>query len=134
MTALVQNKPRRTFSPEFKLNIVKEANAPKASISGIARQYDINANQVFRWIHEVAQQKVRWVRIAISEQKLKKQESPPSFLPVTVSQKTLTSNVVMPLAAPAVAPIVTLEFASGHRLQLHQDNPELLKALVAVML
>jgi transposase len=129
MTALRQSKPRRTFTPEFKLNIVKEANAPKASISGIARQHDINANQVFRWVHEVAQQKVKWVRIAISEQKLIAHQQPPTFLPVTVSQEKPTHNIV-----PATLPIVTLEFASGHRLQLHQDNYELIKALVAVML
>jgi len=51
------------------------------------------------------------------------------FTPVSVSQEKPIHNIV-----PAALPIVTLEFASGHRLQLHQDNPELLKALVAVML
>jgi len=82
MAALQQSKPRRTFTPEFKLNIVKQANAPKASISGIARQHDINANQVFRWVHEVAQRKVKWVRLAISEQKLLAHQQSPTFLPV----------------------------------------------------
>ena len=43
-----QNKPRRTFAPEHKLDIVKEANANKASVSTIARKYDVNANQLFR--------------------------------------------------------------------------------------
>ena len=59
-----QNKPRRTFAPEHKLDIVKEANANKASVSTIARKYDVNANQLFRWMREVEHNKMRWVRIA----------------------------------------------------------------------
>lgn len=53
----------------------------------------------------------------------------PTFLPVTVSQREEAHQTIS-----ATSPIVTLEFANGHRLQLHQDNPELLKQLVAVML
>jgi transposase-like protein len=68
MKEMSQDKPRRTFTPEFKLNIVKEANADQSSISAIAHKYDLNANQVFRWCHEVKQNKVRWVRIVAAEQ------------------------------------------------------------------
>jgi transposase-like protein len=57
-----QNNPRRIFTPEHKFNIVKEANAQEASISTIARRYDVNANQLFRWIREVEQNKAKWVR------------------------------------------------------------------------
>lgn len=50
MNAGKQNKSRRTFTPECKFNIVKEASLKQASISTIARKYDVNTNQVFRWI------------------------------------------------------------------------------------
>lgn len=122
-----QNNPRRIFTPEYKFNIVKEANAQEASISTIARRYDVNANQLFRWVREVEQNKAKWVRIAIGQQHLP--APTPTFLPVTVSQPTPVQQ-----AQPTISPIATIEFANGHRMQLHQDNPELLKQLLAVLL
>jgi transposase-like protein len=130
MKELSQNKPRRTFTPESKLDIVKEANAKQASISTLARKYDVNANQLFRWIREVEHNKVKWVRVATGQQTLMKLPTQsPTFLPVTVSHPTPVQQ-----AQSATSPFVTLEFANGHRVQLYQDNPELLKQLVAVML
>jgi len=130
MKELSQNKPRRTFTPEFKLDIVKQANSNQFSISTISRKYDLNANQVFRWCHEVKQKKVRWVRIVAGEQALSKLPAPtPTFLPISVSRQTVTHQSI-----PATSPILTFELANGHRVQLYQDNPELLKQLVAVML
>jgi Transposase. len=38
---------RRTFSPVLKMNIAQLALAGELSVSVIARQYDINTNQVF---------------------------------------------------------------------------------------
>lgn len=132
MTQLSQNKPRRTFTPEFKLDIVRQANTPKASISSIAREHDLNTNQVFRWIYEVKQNKVRWVLLATRVANPMVLRSPPSptFLPVTVNKAcTPDKSGLSPNS-----PLATFEFANGHRLQLHQDNVELLKQLVAVML
>jgi transposase-like protein len=130
MKEMSQDKPRRTFTPEFKLDVVKEANADQSSISAIARKYDLNANQVFRWCHEVKQNKVRWVRIVAGEQALSKLPAPtPTFLPVSLSRQTVAHQ-----STQTTSPILTFEFANGHRVQLHQDNPELLKQLLAVML
>jgi transposase len=130
MKEMSQDKPRRTFTPEFKLNIVKEANADQSSISAIAHKYDLNANQVFRWCHEVKQNKVRWVRIVAAEQALSKLPAPtPTFLPVSVNQQTVAHQSV-----PVTPAILTFELANGHRVQLHQDNPQLLKQLLVVML
>jgi transposase-like protein len=132
MTQPSQKKPRCTFTPEFKLDIVRHANTPKASISSIALEHDINANQVFRWIHEVKQNKVRWVLLAtrVSNPIALQQALSPTFLPVTVRE---TQTPDKPLITPN-SPLATFEFANGHRLQLHQGNVELLKQLVAVML
>lgn len=130
MKESVQDKPRRKFTPHFKLDIVNEAKTRQASISIIARKYDVNANQVFRWIREVEQNKVRWVRIVTGQHNTTKLPAQtPTFFPVTVSQHEAVHQTLS-----ATSPIVTIEFANGHRLQLHQDNPELLKQLVAVML
>jgi transposase-like protein len=132
MTQPSQKKPRRTFTPECKPDIVMRANTPKASISRIALKHDINANQVFRCIHEVKKNKVRWVLLAtrVSNQIALQLALSPAFLPVTVSETDTPDKLVI---APN-SPLATFEFADGGRLQLHQDNVELLKQLVAVML
>jgi transposase-like protein len=99
MTQPSQKKPRCTFTPEFKLDIVRHANTPKASISSIALEHDINANQVFRWIHEVKQNKVRWVFLAtrVSNPIALQQALSPTFLPVTVRE---TQTPDKPLITP----------------------------------
>ena len=40
---------RRRWHPEEKREIVEEAELPGNSISSVARKYDINPNQLFRW-------------------------------------------------------------------------------------
>ncbi|HGW7803048.1 transposase, partial [Escherichia coli] len=41
-------EPRRTFSNEFKLQMVKLASQPGASVARIAREHDINDNLLFK--------------------------------------------------------------------------------------
>lgn len=43
-------EPRRTFSNEFKLQMVKLASQPGASVARIAREHDINDNLLFKWL------------------------------------------------------------------------------------
>jgi len=45
-------KKRRYYRREQKLRIVEETYAPGASVSVIARKYDVNANIVFAWRRE----------------------------------------------------------------------------------
>ena len=40
---------RRRWNPEEKRAIVEETELPGNSISSVARKYDINPNQLFRW-------------------------------------------------------------------------------------
>lgn len=40
---------KRRYSPELKLQVVRETLAPGASVSIVARRHDINANLVFTW-------------------------------------------------------------------------------------
>ncbi|HCS1970523.1 TPA: transposase, partial [Shigella boydii] len=42
--------PRRSFSNEFKLQMVKLASQPGASVARIAREHDINDNLLFKWL------------------------------------------------------------------------------------
>lgn len=40
---------KRTWSPQQKAQIVAEAMAPGANVRAIARHYDVDSSQVFRW-------------------------------------------------------------------------------------
>jgi transposase len=41
--------PRRRYSLEFKLKVVKETFAPGASVAGVARRHGLNSNLLFGW-------------------------------------------------------------------------------------
>ena len=43
-------EPRRLFSNEFKLQMVKLALQPRGSVARIAREHDINDNLLFKWL------------------------------------------------------------------------------------
>ncbi|EEC8073692.1 transposase, partial [Escherichia coli] len=43
-------EPRRSFSNEFKLQVVKLALQPRVSVARIAREHDINDNLLFKWL------------------------------------------------------------------------------------
>ena len=43
-------EPRRSFSNEFKLQMVKLALQPRGSVARIARVHDINDNLLFKWL------------------------------------------------------------------------------------
>jgi transposase len=45
----IQHNGRREYSQSFKLRLLEEAMAPGASVSVVARRYNINTNVVFRW-------------------------------------------------------------------------------------
>ena len=47
---ILSAEPRRTFSNEFKLQMVKLALQPRDSVACIAREHDINDNLLFKWL------------------------------------------------------------------------------------
>jgi len=58
---------RRTFSPQWKMNIVDQATTSSRSVSLIARENIINTNQVFRWIREVKKGQLRILMFSIAD-------------------------------------------------------------------
>ena len=66
-----QGRPvtRRRFSNKFKRELVTRCLAPGASVARIAREHDLNTNQVFKWCRRFGPQPVT---------------SPPPLLPVTL--------------------------------------------------
>lgn len=123
MSALKQSDVRRSFSPEFKWQVVQESKAKLLSASALARKYDVNTNQLFRWVREAQLGKALWVRRAHGEQALPAASTP--FLPVCVQATE---------APPAVHQgAITVSFRSGHQLVLHQATPDMLRQLVVAL-
>ena len=121
MSALKPSDVRRSFSPEFKWQVVQESKARLLSASALARKYDVNTNQLFRWVREAQLGKALWVRRAQGEQALP--SAPTPFLPVCIQ------------AAEALPTMhqgaITVSLRSGHQLVLHQATPDMLRQLVA---
>ncbi|MDB5841787.1 MAG: transposase [Herminiimonas sp.] len=52
-TESIPSKPkRRHFTAEHKAQIAQEAMVAGASVSRVARNHDVNTNQVFKWIRD----------------------------------------------------------------------------------
>lgn len=124
MSEIKGRDERRVFSPALKQKMVLEVAARKLSASEIARKYEVNTNQLFRWTREYDAGRVLWVRRAKGLEPLPAVAKPSTFLPVNV-----TSTVSLRPSAAAV----TVEFRSGHKLMLHDITATLLQQLVSAL-
>jgi transposase len=105
------NGKRRTSKrwPEsLKREIVAASFAPGASVSTVARQYDVNANQVFGW-------RRRFGPSSAVVQPLPAQARP-KLVPVTVSMEPETSSPAM--SASASDSGVEIEVAETYRIRV----------------
>ncbi|HEI4205564.1 TPA: transposase [Escherichia coli] len=127
-------EPRRSFSNNFKLQMVKLALQLGASVARIAREHDINDNLLFKWL-----------RLWQNEGRV----SRPGRLPVTTSsdagvellpveitpdeQKepmaTLPPLLSTPSQSTASASSCKVEFRHG-KMTLENPSPELLTVLI----
>jgi transposase len=85
----VNRTGRRTYSPEYKLEIVDECSVPGVSVAGVALAHRMNANLVRRWI--VQHRTGRLVRTP---------SATPTLLPVTLSAPSALAPA--PRTQPAV--------------------------------
>ena len=120
---------RRSFSSAFKMNIAQLALAGTQSVSAIARQYDINANQVFRWTREFQRQQVPWLKLVLQ---LPSSGADPKLLPVKIQDSLLPSPDMGVAADISVAESssLTLSFRSGAQLCIQQLTPDLLRTVL----
>ncbi|WP_445425055.1 transposase [Alishewanella sp. HL-SH06] len=123
MPALKQPDIRRFFSPELKWQIVQESKEQTLSVSQLARKYDVNTNQVFRWIRDVNLGNALWVRRAKGE--VDTSAAPMPFLPISV--RAVDSMPVLH------KPAITVSFRGGHQLVLHDATPDMLRQLVVAL-
>lgn len=98
---------RRSWPDALKVEIVKAALAPGASVSVVARRYDVNANQVFNW-----RKRYREGRLV-----------PPAsggglaMVPVAVTPE------VGPAVASGVSDAIEIELSGGYRVRVGRGEP-----------
>jgi transposase len=90
---------RRSWPEGLKREIIAASLEPGASVSMVARRYDVNANQLFSW------------------RKLYRDgllgPSGPALVPVTVSAEPAAASV-----PPIVADMIEIEVPSGYRIRV----------------
>jgi transposase len=96
----VNGTGRRTYSREYKLEVVEECSVPGASVAAVALSHRINANLVRRWI--VRHRKGRLV-----------QESSATLLPVALSAPSARADEAPPRAKLAGAGVIEIELEAG---------------------
>lgn len=115
---------RRNFSEADKRRILEEAARPGASISGVARKYDIGARLLFAWKQELTP------------------ETPqrPAFLPVTLvegeDRSVEPGSIVAqgPVIVERSTPGIEVELLGGRRVRFERDtDPETVCRLVALL-
>jgi len=103
--------PRRTYTIEEKLQIVKETHVKGASVATVARRHDVNANQVFAWR--------QLYRKGLLDPKAPATSAP--MLPVKVSTPTVLPTERALIEAPAqtrpakpCSEVIEIQLANGH--------------------
>ena len=94
----VNRTGRRTFSPEYKLEIIDECTAPGASVAAIALSHRINANQVRKWIVQH-----RAGRLATTK-------DTPALLPVTLAATVPPAGRFSPGPKVCTTGVIEVEF------------------------
>lgn len=79
----------RRHSDEFKRAVVAQSLQANASVSRIARQHNVNANQVFAW------------RKLFGDQQQESSSTVCALLPVTVASPVMAQPVALQAPAPA---------------------------------
>lgn len=98
-TSLRVRRRHRSWPEALKREIVAASLAPGASVSVVARQYDVNTNQVFGWRKRFADEPT----------------APPAAQLVPVVVTPDRADTAPP---PPAADIIEIELASGHRIRI----------------
>lgn len=112
----VNRTGRRTYSRQYKLEIIQECSAPGVSVAGISLSHGINANLVRRWIVQH-----RSGRMLLA----------PSMLPVTLSAPVQASRAE-PRTVDA-AGVIEVELESARILVRGSVDPATLRVVIEAL-
>jgi transposase len=116
-------KRRHKRWPEaLKREIVAATLVPGASVSVIARQYDVNANQVFSW------------RRRYRDEAATPSSSPPTpgLVPVTITREPEDEGAAIP--TPAAPETIEIDVAGNYRVRVGSSfDPRALRRVLDVL-
>lgn len=98
---------RRSWGDDEKAMICEQTRVPGVSVSQVARRYDVNANQVFKWLKEPR----------FAEAVPPDAETEPRFLPVEIIEAGPEEVPTPPADLPTAQ--LEIELAGGHRLRVN---------------
>ena len=104
--------PRKQYSLEKKLQVVRETLTPRASVSVVARRHDINSNVVFRWRREYA---VGELRNDVGGQRTL---PPPAFVPVGIVGPPKNDCSAQDQVRSEERGVIEVETAAGVKIRL----------------
>jgi len=118
-----ERRINKRWPEALKREIVAASFAPGASVSTVARQYDVNANQVFTW-------RRRYGPVAAS---VTASPAPkPKLLPVTVVSEP--GIIGAPSSASAISDVVEIEVAGSYVIRIGPHfNAGLLRRILDVL-
>ena len=101
-----ERRPRKRWPEALKREIVAATFAPSASVSVVARQYDVNANQVFSW------------RRRYGEAGKPSPASPSTcgLVPVTITAEPEDEGAMAP--TPAASQTIEIEVSGTYRVRV----------------
>ncbi len=102
---------RRRWPEALKRQLVAETLEPGASVSIVARRHDLNANQLFKWRHELAPATGSEARLV-----------PVSIVPEVAAGPTIE-------AGPITRIVLTPRASGGVDAELHGDLAQILSSL-----
>lgn len=118
-TSLRVKRRHKVWPEALKREIVAACAVPGASVSMVARQYDVNTNQVFTWRKRYAE-----VSDVTAPQ--------PQLLPVVVMPEPPAALSPPPAPAPvSTADVIEIELPGGYRVRIGSNiGPAALRAVL----
>jgi transposase len=105
-TSGARRRRNKRWPEALKQEIVAASLAPGASVSVVARQYDVNANQVFAWRR----------RYEVAERPPAAPSSTPQLVPVTITPEP--ENTGLAPAPPTASEAIEIEVLGGTRVRV----------------
>lgn len=102
-------RTHRTYSPQFKAELVAACLQPGASIAALALQHGMNANVLHRWFKEYHQGRHRLGVVATTADV--QPQTTPAFIPIELSVAAPSCASEQPVApAPVLAHDIRIEY------------------------
>ena len=93
---------RRRYEKAFKEALVEKTLVPEASVARVAREHDINANQLFKWRRQY-----------LAEQRSSSASAQATLVPVTVLSEGVDNNVAPSSESSSTAGLIEIVLTGG---------------------